>query len=115
MLENCRLSCGNCPSTPTPPPCTDSNALCAGWAASGECQRNPGWMLENCRLSCGNCPSTPTPPPCTDSNALCAGWAASGECQRNPGWMLENCRLSCGSCGGRSSELASLKNTKKHV
>jgi len=110
-------ACGGSPTPGPPPPpatCSDGNQLCPGWAASGECQRNPGWMLENCRLSCGNCPTTPTPAPCTDNNAGCAAWAASGECQANPGWMLENC---CQSCGGRlrGVGLASLKNTKKHV
>jgi len=100
--------CGGSPSPPPSPPtsCSDGNPGCPAWAASGECQRNPGWMLENCRLSCNNCPTQ-----CTDNNPGCAAWAASGECQRNPGWMLENCRLSCGNC----PTLASLKNTKKHV
>merc|ERR1711992_215235 len=81
------------PPAPPPPPstCSDGNPFCPDWAASGECQRNPGWMLENCRLSCGNCPTTP----CTDNNAGCAAWAASGECEANPGWMLENCCQSC--------------------
>merc|ERR1719437_416562 len=37
--------------------------MCAGWAASGECQANPGWMLENCALSCGECGSPQPPQP----------------------------------------------------
>merc|ERR1712039_1071462 len=59
---------GNCPSdgaptpAPTPPPtlptpaptpappagCVDANQNCEVWAASGECEANPGYMLENC-------------------------------------------------------------------
>jgi len=104
------------PPPPPPPPttCSDRNQYCPDWAASGECERNPGWMQENCRLSCGVCSGPPAPPPpapCTDNNAGCAAWAASGECEANPGWMLENC---CQSCRG-NSRLASLKRTKKHV
>jgi len=60
---------GGCPApTPAPPPptpsqpCTDNNQNCAGWAAGGECARNPDYMLTNCRLSCGACPQ-PTPAP----------------------------------------------------
>merc|ERR1719291_1571064 len=68
--------CGGSPSPPPSPPtsCSDGNPGCPAWAASGECQRNPGWMLENCRLSCNNCPAQ-----CTDNNPGCPAWAASGE------------------------------------
>ena len=38
--------------------CQDSDAQCATWASSGECQKNPGWMLKNCRRSCHQCPTT---------------------------------------------------------
>merc|ERR1719384_1629713 len=67
MLENCQLSCGVCsgpappPPPPTPAPCTDNNQMCASWAASGECEANPGWMQENCCASCSS-PGTPAPP-----------------------------------------------------
>ncbi|XP_078617928.1 uncharacterized protein LOC144885728 isoform X1 [Branchiostoma floridae x Branchiostoma japonicum] len=73
--------------------CVDDNASCAGWAADGECDLNPGYMLTNCRLSCGECTTD-----CVDDNAGCPGWAADGECDNNPGYMLTNCRLSCGEC-----------------
>eukprot|EP00058_Branchiostoma_floridae_P010495 XP_002595983.1 hypothetical protein BRAFLDRAFT_128083 [Branchiostoma floridae] len=73
--------------------CADDNGGCAGWAADGECDLNPGYMLTNCRLSCGECTTD-----CADDNADCPGWAADGECDNNPGYMLTNCRLSCGEC-----------------
>ncbi|CAH1266494.1 OIT3 [Branchiostoma lanceolatum] len=41
-----------CPDVST---CPDSNSNCAGWAARGECDNNPGYMIPNCPLSCGVC------------------------------------------------------------
>ncbi|KAI3428055.1 hypothetical protein D9Q98_006440 [Chlorella vulgaris] len=44
-----------------PEECVDTDAGCPGWAAAGECQRNPGFMrgaantLGTCRASCGDC------------------------------------------------------------
>ena len=36
--------------------CRDLESNCAQWAASGECQRNVGFMkLWSCRVSCGSC------------------------------------------------------------
>ena len=37
--------------------CADTNAECASWAASGECQKNPRYMLSHCTTSCGTCES----------------------------------------------------------
>ena len=37
------------------PTCSDSTAGCAGWAAAGECQKNPGFMLSSCAHSCDRC------------------------------------------------------------
>lgn len=34
--------------------CEDHNDECAGWAADGECKKNP-WMHTNCTRSCGRC------------------------------------------------------------
>ena len=31
---------------------TDNNSNCPGWANSGECSKNPGYMLNNCKKSC---------------------------------------------------------------
>lgn len=44
-----------------PEDCVDADPGCPGWAASGECDRNPGFMrgaattLGTCRASCGDC------------------------------------------------------------
>ena len=35
--------------------CIDGDERCAGWAAEGECKKNPGYMLSSCRLSCHSC------------------------------------------------------------
>ena len=35
--------------------CIDDNANCPGWANSGECSNNPGYMLQSCKKSCGVC------------------------------------------------------------
>jgi hypothetical protein len=35
--------------------CADLNEYCEAWAASGECQSNPGYMRTQCRLSCAIC------------------------------------------------------------
>ena len=35
--------------------CVDKDLRCSGWAKSGECNSNPGYMLTNCRKSCDKC------------------------------------------------------------
>ena len=35
--------------------CKDENAGCTGWAAGGECMKNPGFMHGTCRKSCDRC------------------------------------------------------------
>ena len=35
--------------------CIDGDERCAGWAAEGECKKNPGYMLTTCRSSCHSC------------------------------------------------------------
>ena len=38
------------------PECADTQpSACAAWAASGECERNPGFMRTSCAAACGNC------------------------------------------------------------
>lgn len=38
------------------PVCEDEKpADCPGWAASGECEKNPGFMHGSCRMSCKRC------------------------------------------------------------
>ena len=43
--------------------CVDARpADCTGWAASGECIANAGYMHDDCPVSCGLCPPPPSPP-----------------------------------------------------
>jgi prolyl 4-hydroxylase len=35
--------------------CKDTNAACGGWAESGECTANPGFMVNSCKVSCRQC------------------------------------------------------------
>ena len=37
------------------PACNDANEACAGWAQSGECDKNPGFMHKSCTMSCRLC------------------------------------------------------------
>ncbi|XP_076453477.1 uncharacterized protein LOC143288737 [Babylonia areolata] len=117
MLEECKKSCNVCsddtgpattmtPVTPVTPvntvttagPCTDESDNCPGWAASGECSKNPGYMLLHCKLSCDLCSG-----PCIDHSDNCPGWADYGECTRNPGYMLRHCKVSCNVCSPAGS------------
>ena len=43
---------------PREPACSDETdaTTCAGWAKSGECEKNPGFMRSSCQKSCGTCP-----------------------------------------------------------
>merc|ERR1712195_442500 len=54
--------------------CVDNNASCSGWAAGGECTRNPGYMIPNCKKSCGTC-GGPSPGP-TPTNGI--DWRTKG-------------------------------------
>lgn len=45
-----------------PPACQDKHAGCKDWAASGECEKNPGFMLNGCPGSCPKgCQAPPQP------------------------------------------------------
>lgn len=35
--------------------CEDQDVECPGWASSGECDKNPGFMHPNCQMSCKLC------------------------------------------------------------
>merc|ERR1712232_295009 len=56
MLCTCaRASLQQQPKSTTPPRapqsstnCSDANQQCAGWAARGECSKNPAYMLASC-------------------------------------------------------------------
>ena len=72
----CKASCGRCQTTSyrladgrhffylcfqkwlISTDCKDRHKLCASWARSGECKKNPLWMSENCRQSCKLCAMT---------------------------------------------------------
>ena len=60
------------------PRCVDSDHRCDGWAKSGECRANPGYMLHSCRRSCYEC--------CEDRLPLreCAERANRGDCKSDP-------------------------------
>nr|VZI01845.1 unnamed protein product [Spirometra erinaceieuropaei] len=120
MERTCPKSCGVCTdstdeTTDNSAACRDTYAFpkeCIGWAARGECQKNPIWMATNCAKSCGRCgdstdETTDNSADCRDTYAFpkeCIGWAASGECQKNPIWMAANCAKSCGRCGDSTDE-----------
>jgi prolyl 4-hydroxylase len=67
---------------PDPGTCTDSDARCADWAASGECEKNPSYMLGGasdpgmCRRSCKACVACAGPEDraCYDENRRRAGY-----------------------------------------
>ncbi|XP_021361878.1 putative tyrosinase-like protein tyr-3 [Mizuhopecten yessoensis] len=71
--------------------CNNYEIQCRGWAATGECDRNPMYMHRTCQHACGTCA-------CSDNNEQCETWAGIGECSFNPGYMISHCRLSCGRC-----------------
>ena len=47
VLRNTCLKCGD--------KCEDKHIKCNGWAAIGECQKNPRYMLVYCLNACGTC------------------------------------------------------------
>lgn len=51
------------------PPCEDDNDACTGWAASGECTNNPGFMMGACKESCDVCTSFDPSSPAMDPSA----------------------------------------------
>lgn len=57
------------PPPPAPPGCKDEHAECRGWAESGECAANKGFMVGTkqspggCLLSCGRCDLMTIRPP----------------------------------------------------
>ena len=53
---------------------------CAGWAAGGECARNPVFMSARCAEAC----AANGPPSAAD----CDEWAARGECEANAAFMV---------------------------
>ena len=88
--------------------CTDRDPNCKTLSASGECDKNPGFMKYECAVSCGTCAEFDAAyealregtgdGPCTDKYVECMGWAAMGECGFNPNFMLVECERSCMGC-----------------
>ena len=75
----------------------DSNPKCIGWAAQGECERNPNFMLTSCTVACRNATTASAESPAdtwTDPSE-CVTWAGTGECEKNKPFMESNCALSC--------------------
>jgi prolyl 4-hydroxylase len=69
------------PAAPLPEICADNHSECDGWAAAGECDRNPKFMkgddssLGACRLSCKECEVCgPKDRACMSRNRLQAGF-----------------------------------------
>ncbi|XP_015763477.1 PREDICTED: meprin A subunit alpha-like [Acropora digitifera] len=104
MRDHCKRSCKVCTATvaPTRPitaapattpitGCVDTNPTnCPGWAAQGDCKKNPKYMQVHCCKSCASC---------TDKNSkYCPRWAANGECTKNPGHMIKTCCEACATC-----------------
>lgn len=72
--------------------CADKNDSCPGWADSGECKKNWGYMGPNCRKSCGLCG-------CADAFEDCARWQSSGYCSGGYAkFMKTMCPKACSEC-----------------
>ena len=61
--------------------CEDTHTLCAKWAGSGECEKNPKYMigddsrLGTCRLSCHACEAcASTDTQCKSQNRIRSGY-----------------------------------------
>jgi len=113
LNHKCECRCPNneCAKRRDRTKCEDENPNCPGWANSGECSRNPGWMNGNCPESCGVCDlllgeidKKPLKGRCNDYNEKCAEWKSWGECEKNPGYMLAACTKSCGLCEGECKD-----------
>lgn len=110
--KHCQCICpGPSPSQPTrkcsgggggSKDCVDKNSQCGGWAAIGECTKNPDYMLENCKKSCKKCGGGggggEDKGDCVNKHKNCNDWATRGECNANPVYMNENCKKACGKC-----------------
>jgi len=61
--------------------CVDSHDGCPGWAQSGECEANSGWMLKNCMKSCkkAKCDKGVLKPPGTCASPLGLAFDGSGK------------------------------------
>ena len=55
--------------------CVDKNTNCSGWAANGECTKNPNYMIPNCCKSCKNNDKCPNDSQKTEPGACGCGVA----------------------------------------
>lgn len=83
--------------------CTDADHRCAGWSATGECERNPSFMATSCRKACSLCSEgseITEEPPCRDisKRGSCEYWSTMGECSSNEAFMRDQCARACGFC-----------------
>merc|ERR1719361_1558325 len=92
--------------------CTASARVqCRGWAARGECTKNPNYMKVCCAGSCNSCPQTSkcknghgAPSWCRAGQPHCHSWAVRGECNKNPKYMKVCCAGSCNSCAAATTQ-----------
>ena len=92
--------------------CRDAHETCAEWAASGECEANPGFMLQSCLHSCTTCADDVIPRnrtlaekrarvmdgACDDEAEDCEERAAAGACHNGSDAPLR-CAHTCRACG----------------
>lgn len=92
--------------------CTDTQPMCAEWAAAGECENNPNFMLTGCADSCTRCKEGPAGVGkmrsaaerlrrrdnwCGDNATDCAEIVRAGGCHNGSDAPLR-CPGSCGVC-----------------
>ncbi|XP_065063795.1 plasma kallikrein-like isoform X2 [Rhopilema esculentum] len=88
--------------------CVDNDQRCSGWAKSGECSSNPGYMLSNCRKSCDKCEEK-----CKDKDTDCEDWAKQGFCSKSSQWysfMKDNCQDTCKICASKETITSTCKD-----
>ena len=62
----------------------DALEQCAGWAAQGECQRNPEYMKQQCRTSCGFCEPRDALPSTEDGRGSGGGGGSGSGAEADP-------------------------------
>ena len=88
----------------------DRHDDCPGWAVSGECGSNIGYMFNTCPRSCNVCnlaidkdkmelkKEDEVFDRCQDSNkTMCKMWGKDA-CMRNPQVVIPACPRTCGAC-----------------
>ena len=78
------------------------DAMCASWAAAGQCEANPRFMLKSCPQACKDVKAGKLGG-AMDKDPNCAMWAAAGECDKNPTYMKEACPRACANPNAASA------------